>query len=272
MKKFFKSITLCLVVAVFAICGLAGCGQKEEEVPVAPAIEPPTVETISAQDLYNFFEEGNVWLEFVDGFNLQLSIVGIEAKQNVDLFAKVLTYYDRTDLQASVQAAVESKYKIAADIIWKNSDDDNDQNDNVYVNFDYSSKGWVDPSASDVDLDKIDINEVIGNVVEMVKDIPSINTYPSRALYLVFDAHEEAVVEKITNGETGTVEYKVSFGNGEYYLFGFNQFNELAKFATYIEAEIEGETAYVEVKMDALDHNDRIFYPENIDEYIEITA
>ena len=272
MKKFFKSITLCLVVAVFAICGLAGCGKKEEEVPVEPAVDPTTVETISAQDLYDFFEDNNVWLEFVDGFSLQLSIDGIEAKQSVDVSAKVLTYYDRTDLQASVQASVESKYKVSTDIIWKDSDDNNDENDHVYVNFDYSSKGWVDPSASDVDLDKIDINKVVGNIVEMVKDLPAINTYPSRALYLASDMNEEIVVEKITIGETGEVEYRVSFDNGQYYLFGFNQFNELAKFDAFVEAEIEGEAAYVEVKMGALYHNDRIFYPENIDEYIEITA
>ncbi|MBQ7327397.1 MAG: hypothetical protein IJX00_00320 [Clostridia bacterium] len=58
MKKFFKSMALSLVVAVFAICCLAGCGSKDEFKNGDDATVAELYTIASAEDTVNEFNEG----------------------------------------------------------------------------------------------------------------------------------------------------------------------------------------------------------------------
>lgn len=271
MKKFVKSFVLCLVVAACAVCGLAGCGKKKvEENQQLEPVSDDVVEVISAEELFDYFEKENVFLEFVDGFSLQVDMRELDGGQHFNLTASVLMYYDRLDMQIKMEADVKSKFDIAVDMIWKNSDDGNWENDHIYIDFDFGSKGYVTSGASEVDLNLIDADEIFTNTVAALKDLPTINTYPSRALYLAFDSVDEVVVEK-TTFEDGQIEYKLNVGD-QYYVYGFNKFHELAKFYASTEAVVEGEQVKVEVRMIELGHDERISYPSNIEEYQNITA
>ncbi|MBQ7327394.1 MAG: hypothetical protein IJX00_00305 [Clostridia bacterium] len=180
MKKFFKSFVLCLVVAVFAVCGLAGCGKKQQE----PA--EPIVETITLAEMEEYFEENDSYLAFVDGFAVKMKIESTNGQTFSYIDGTVILYNAYTDVRASVSLLSQTNIKISGDAYLKEGD--------VYADINFSPKLWVE-DGYDIDGYILKCQETVSEFVDYVRELPEINYYPEE---IISDLAEkpEVVVEK----------------------------------------------------------------------------
>lgn len=259
MKKFLTSFALCFVVIGLAVCGLAGCGKKQQE----PA--EPIVETITLAEMEEYFEENDSYLAFVDGFAVKMKIESANGQTFSYIDGTVILYNAYTDVRASVSLLSQTNIKISGDAYLKEGD--------VYADINFSPKLWVE-YGYDIDGYILKCQETVSEFVDYVRELPEINYYPEE---IIADLAErpEVVVEKTTNLQTGEVVFALYAGeNGASFAkFSFNKFNELSTFEAVIAAA-DGDTDNVSLTLEMLevDHNTRIPYPEGYENYTDVSA
>lgn len=261
MKKFFKSMALCLVVAVFAICCFAGCGKKDGK-PAAETIS----ETISADDLLEYFETEDVYAEFVDGFNVTLKIENNTAEKAVSLEGTVLLYAKGVDVYTQSVMLSQPGIQMSGSAYCKDGD--------VYADVNFAPKFWVEDGFS-VDAYALQQQEIFSSFVEIVKELPNINNFPTTIFERIFDdaaGGAEIEIEKVTNIKTGATSYVVYFDDVHFVKFGFNKFHELSFFEIYTISDANGDEQFISVEMLEVGHDTRIPFPDGYEDYHDATA
>ncbi len=259
MKKFLTGFALCFVVIGFAICGLAGCGKKEQE-PIEPLVE-----TITFAEMEEYFAENDSYLAFADGFKVKYKVEGSDGKTFSYVDGTVIMYNAYTDVRAAVSILPQTKIQISGDAYLKDGD--------VYADINFSPKFWVE-EGYDIDEYALKCQETISEFVECIRDLPQINGYPEGVISELANK-SEVVVEKTTDLQTGKVTFVVYAGENpnSFAKFSFNQFNELSTFEAKIVADENGlENKFVYLEMLEVDHNTRIPYPEGYENYADASA
>lgn len=265
MKKFLKSFVICLVVAVFAICGFAGCGKKEE--PIVPQTEPAEsfVEygTYTEAELKAYLDRDDVVKEFIDGYKFSV-------KGSV-LFNVVPFEYVFTGRILLFARGVEGDFachmmfmdQTEVDVVGYIKDE------KIYAKTTIEQNLWAEQDGpfgyNPTDVEE-SVNMVFGEIEKMlnfndgdVKDILTVLTEMGTAK------------QKIHSKKTGNTTYMAML---EIFSFSatFNKYNELIS-AKMIAADAASGQVPIIVTMDfeALDHSERIQYPDNLDIYKDIT-
>lgn len=255
MKKVFKSLALSLIVAVFAICGLAGCGKKEEQ-----PTEATVVEEITAEEMIDILR-AQEYLAFVDGFTLSLNLKNVEDIAELSAAGTVILYNHGTDLQATVYMVASTGITISGDVCVKDN--------NTYANIDFAPKFWIE-EGYDFDEYALQLGDTTSEFLEVARNLPASNPYGffDQIAWFAY-AGDEWTCEKTTSA-TGEVSYVIYFTEDRVnrVKFSFNKFNELSTFELF---EIVDD-GYVDIRMEEVGHDVRISYPADYQNYTDASA
>ncbi len=265
MKKFFRSFVLCLVVAVFAVCGFAGCGKKENA--VEPQVAPEDVvvyDTFERGDFQSYIERYDVVKKFVDGykFNAVLTIISDSVPVEFELSGRIMLF--ARGLEGEFVCHSKSNENIQIDIVGYIRDGKTYGQVEIAENLQGSQTGNFDFDGHRIKQQVEMIFNQVNSMINYSEDY-IINTYSMFAL--------TSSRQKITNQTTGVVTYKGLLDELLEVSVSFNQYDELVAltmpgFDLPFE-EIE-DVSILSLSLSAIDHSERIKYPEDLNAYVEM--
>lgn len=240
MKKFYKIMSICLVVAMFAICGcLVGCSSKPVEEPEEP--NPIVVEMVDIKEFFDFKKDISVGNSL--GSVIELEIGEVPEIGGIK-FAIELS-------GANSSSGIAGGFIIQQDV--------NDPNSIVYFKDGYSY--YTDENGQ-----KVKVEGVVDNTVDGMEEIVIICflwDIIGEVLYGNLE-YTGILIEKETNTETGTITYKLGAGVlGQNIEIGFE--------ITYLDGQLQ--QVYIggegNVRLTRLE---KLAYPEDLDQYVEISV
>lgn len=267
MKKFMKSFVLCLVVAVFAICGFAGCGKKEE--PTVPQAEPATesfVEygTYTEDELKAYLDRDDVVKEFIDGYKFTIkgsTLFNVVPVEYV-LTGRILLFARGVEGDFACHMVLLDQTKV--DVVGYIKDE------NIYAKTTVEQNLWAEQNGP-FEYNPTDVEDTVGMIFEEIERMINFN-----------DADVEDVLEILTQSEPSKQKiHSKKTGNTTYmammdiipFSATFNKYNELISVKMTIADTASGQAPIiVTFDLEALDHSERIQYPDNLDIYKDITS
>ena len=267
MKKFFKSFVLCLVVAVFAVCGFAGCGKKENDV------EPQTVtddvviyDTFERGDFQSYIERYDVVKKFVDGykFNADLTIVAESVPVEFELSGRIMLFAH--GLQGEFVCHTKSSENVQIDIAGYIKDGKIYGKVAIAENLQGQENGPFDFDGHRI---KQQVEMIFGQVQNMINYSED---YIINAYSMLTMAGDR---EKITNQTTGVVTYKGLLDGVLEVSASFNLYDELVALTMPgydLPFEDIEEVSILTLTLEAIDHSERIDYPEDLNTYVDMNG
>ena len=269
MKKFLKTFVLCLVVAVFAVCGFAGCGKKIEGQDAETMIPPEEafveVDGYTGQEFVDFVNRPDVAAEFLDGYKFSYKgsvLLGIVPYKivvggRIQLFARGVF----GDFNAHV-TTIDGSTTI--DIVGYVKDN------TIYAQTKIKHNIWAENG--DLTYDASGYASEVEGIFEIVKNAIHANETDVVEVLSVLDDNALSNKTKIYSQKTGCTTYS---GIVDILLFAatFNEYNELVS----IKGSATGAGSSPDFPLvmafdyEAIDHSERINFPDDLDTYVAIT-
>lgn len=241
MKKFFKSMALSFVVAVFAICCLAGCGSKDEFKNGANA---------TAAEMLSVASEANN--EFGNGYSMYMvTKMGKQVAMEIDM--DLLLVEDDFQLAMKMGAIDES---------------------GVYSEFEtYVKDGYAYLNAAGQKIKNVfDMNPEDSGSLEYAMSLAEIseNLLTELERYAQLEAQNfDFGVKKLVDEETGLVRYRIydDFEEGIKLSYTVGYLNgQIVEFSCEQDG---GKAGYALLTIKALAADAEINYPADLDTYTE---
>lgn len=236
MKKFLKSIALSLVVAVFAICCLAGCGGKDEF---------KGGENATAAEIYEIASTANN--EFGSGYSMYTVMkYGKQTMMEIDL--KLIMGED--DIQAAMVMGMANDAGGYDEI-------------EAYITDGYAYANYGELKVKEVYDAEDATSEIAGafqeaNISETLLD--------SLEMYVQLEAQGFGFkIKKLVDEETGLVRFKIYDDVENSYLIVGYLDGQIVEYV--VEMEAEGGYMYASIK--ALPADATIEFPADLDTYTE---
>ncbi len=269
MKKFLKTFVLCLVVVVFAVVGFAGCGKKIEgqaEETLPPEEVFVEIDDYTSQEFVDFVNRIDVATEFLDGYKFSykgsvlfgLSPYKIMLGGRIQLFARGVF----GDFNAHVTTMDGST---TIDIVGYVKDD------TIYAQTKIKHSIWSENG--DLDYAPSGYAAEIEGIFEMVEKIVRANETDVVEILSYLDDSALSNKTKIYSEKTGCTTYS---GMADVLLFAatFNEYNELVSIKTSAMGTENSSATLpliISVDYEAIDHSERIAFPDDLDTYVAIT-
>ena len=241
MKKFYKIMSICLVVAMFAICGcLVGCSSKPVEEPEEP--NPIVVEMVDIKEFFDFKKDINVG-------NSLGSVIELEIGE-VPEIGGIKFAIDISGAN-SISGGVAGGFIMQQDV--------NDPNSTLYFKDGYSY--YTDENGQKVKVEGVVDNMIAG--MEEIVIICFLWDIMGEAFYGNLE-YTGVLIEKETNTETGTITYKLGAG-----VLGADI--EVRFDITYLDGQLQQVYIGAEGSL-RLTRLEKLVYPEDLDQYVEISV
>ncbi len=242
MKKIYKVMSICLVVAMFAICGcLVGCSSKPVEQPEVK--NPIIVEMVDIKEFFDIKKDINT--NNVIGSTFELEVSGVPDAGVIKIAVDISGLNSTADLSGF-------NYILQQDA--------NDPNSVVCFKDGYSyytdengQKVKVEGSVDNSMTDGIGQIFLIGCLWELLGE----------AIYGNLE-YTGALIEKTTNTETREISYKVST---EFSAMG----GEFGVELKYLDGQLQEVYLGLEAGM-RLTRLEKLDYPHDLDQYVEIAV
>lgn len=264
MKKIIKALALCFVVAVFAICGLAGCGKNSGD-PVTPTGEGQSevyVKEYTKEDLEAYLVADGVVARFVDGYKFSLKTTA--------LFGLTPAEYYITGNILLFARGVEGEFNCHITMLDKTEIDIEGyvRDEKIYARTSVTQNLWAEQEGP-YDYDPAEVKEQIEGVFDIVDRMLTLETSILTDLFAVLTSNTSSKT-KVYSDLTGNVTYTTILDGLVPVSATFNKYNELidVKMLGTVNAAIE---SYMTINIEAMDHSTRIDFPENLDSYIDMT-